>query len=111
MIGSVRRYLGLDHAGLTGHRVVIVGVMRGRLPDERVTLTDDAAIGEVRADDVVEFAPLLFGEGPELPSNVEVIEPAPGFRSERGERASWVTSDASPWEFEPPLCQRPDDAP
>ena len=108
VIGLVRRYLGIDHPGLTGRRCVIVGVMRGPTPDERVTLKDDEVIGEVRADDVIEFAPLVHGEGPGLPPNVEVIEAAPGFRTERGESASWVTSDAHPWEFEPRLCQRPD---
>lgn len=111
VIGSVRRYLGLDHPGLTGRRCVIVAVLRGPSPDEQTTLVDDESIGTVRPTDVIEFAPLVHGDGPELPPNVEVIHPAPGFQSERGERASWITSDARPWEFEPPLCPRPDDRP
>ena len=103
VIGSTRRYLGMDHPGLTGTRVVIVAVLRGPSPDEREILRDDAAMGIVRADDVIEFAPLVRGYGAELPRGFEVIEAAPGLRTERGERASWATSDAKPWEFEPPI--------
>ncbi|MBI3844527.1 MAG: hypothetical protein HY292_07780 [Planctomycetes bacterium] len=108
VIGSTRRYLGTAHDGLCGTRVVIVSVQRGG--DNGVILRDDAAVGTVRPDDVIEFAPIIHGDGPELPSNITVIDPAPGFQTERGERASWITSDARPWEFEPPLAHRAESA-
>jgi hypothetical protein len=80
IIGAIRRYTGSYHAGITGHRVVIVAVHRGADPDERTILRDDASIGSLRADDVVEFAPLIrAGDG--------------------SERRSFVTSDGSPDEL------------
>ena len=103
VIGSIRRYLGIDHLGLTGRRVVIVAVLRATSADEQEILHDDALIGPVRADDVMEFAPLIRDDGPPLPPGIAVIEPAAGLRTERIERASWVTSDGSPGKFEPSI--------
>jgi hypothetical protein len=86
VIGSVRRYLGTSHDGLCGVRVVIISVHRGG--DDGEILRDDVAIGAVQPHDIVEFAPIIVEDG--------------------RERTSWVASDAMPWEFEPPLCRRPD---
>lgn len=76
IIGSTRIYTGDAHFWAKGQPVLIHAVHRGD-PDDGAILTDDRLIGELRPDDVVEFAPLTT----EKDGNV---------------RASWVTSDARP---------------
>ncbi|MCC6311580.1 MAG: hypothetical protein IT345_11805 [Trueperaceae bacterium] len=80
IIGTIRRYTGAFHRGLAGCRVVIVAVHRGG-PDAGEILRDDGAIGRLRPDDVVEFAPLVRA-------------------ADGSERRSFVTSDARPAELE-----------
>lgn len=82
IIGSIRRYVGAHHRGITGHRVVIVAVHRGG-PDEGEILREDPAIGRLRPDDIVELAPLIR-------------------EADGTERPSFVTSDARPDELERP---------
>jgi hypothetical protein len=79
IIGTVRRYAGTFHRGITGRRVVIVAVHRGG-PDDGEILRDDRAIGRLRPDDAVEFAPLIR-------------------EADGSERPSFVTSDARPDEL------------
>lgn len=78
IIGSVRVYQGRTHSWASGKPVLIRAVHRGG--DDGKVLEDDEQIGELRPDDIVEFAPL-------------VREP------DGSERPSWVTSDARPEEL------------
>ena len=80
IIGSIWRYSRGYHTGLIGYRAVIVAIHRGTT-DDKFILTDDASIGTIRPDDIIEFAPIV---------------------AERGgtERRSWITSDAKPDDLE-----------
>lgn len=79
IIGSERRYVGRAHPWAAGLRVKIVSVLRG--PGENPELLrEDRDIGALRADDVVEFVPLVEEEG-------------------QAPRWSWVSSDARPDEL------------
>lgn len=78
IIRTIRRYTGRGHAWLHGERVVVVAVHR----DDTV-LRADRMIGQLRADDWVEFVPLMPDD-------------------EGGEQISWVTSDTLPHELGPP---------
>ena len=82
IIGSTRIYTGDSHPWAKGQPVLIRAVHRGD-PDDGVILTDDALIGELQPDDVVEFVPF-------------VAEP------DDTVRPSWVASDARPDELELP---------
>ncbi len=81
IIGTRWIYTGTAHRWATGQEVLVVAVIRGGDDDGQV-LRNDAEIGELRPDDVVEFAPII--------------------RERDGtERPSWVTSDAAPEELVP----------
>ena len=80
IIGSIWKYASGHHTGLIGYRAVIVAVHRGSV-DDKFILTDDASIGTIRPDDIIEFAP--------------IVQEASG-----RERRSWITSDAKPHELE-----------
>jgi hypothetical protein len=84
IIGSSRIYTGDAHSWANGQLVLIRAVHRGD-PDDGVILTDDRLIGELQADDVVEFVPF-------------VTEPDGTIRP------SWVASDARPDELLEPPC-------
>lgn len=77
LIRTIRRYTGRAHVGLRGHRVVLLSVHR----DDAI-LDSDEAIGWLRPNDVIEFAPLST-------------------EADGSERMSWVTSDGKPGEFWP----------
>lgn len=81
IIGSRWRYEGESHRGLRGHRVQIVAVSRGEIPDERRVLTTDDEIGEIMPSDLIEIAPIIVEKG--------------------GDRISFVTSDARVEELVP----------
>ena len=77
IIGRIGTYVGKAHRNLRGKRVIVIAVHRipdGGTTDDARILTDDAEIGELTPDDVIEFAP-------------EIVE-ANGQR-----RWSWVRSD------------------
>jgi len=84
IIGSTRIYTGDTHRWAKGQAVLIHAVHRGD-PDDGKILTDDALIGELRPEDVVEFLPLI-------------TEP------DGTVRPSWVASDARPDELQLPLA-------
>lgn len=73
LIRSIRRY--------TGKRVVVVALLRGDI-DNGAIFRDDESIGQLLADDRLEFA--------------EIVADADG-----SERTTWVTADAAAWELGP----------
>jgi len=81
LIRSIRRYTGLTRPTIRGQRVVVVAVHRGDV-DNGVVFRDDESIGELLAEDRIEFA--------------EIVTETDG-----RERATWVTADAAAWELGP----------
>lgn len=79
-IGSRRRYIGTYHRWATGQKILILAVHRGG--DDGQILQDDAEVGELRPDDVIEWAPFVRERDGTL-------------------RPSFVTSDATPDELAP----------
>lgn len=70
IIGSTRIYTGDTHRWAKGQPVLIRAVHRGD-PDDGRILTDDALIGELQPDDMVEFLPLITEpDGTVRPSRV-----------------------------------------
>lgn len=84
IIDSTRIYTGDTHPWAQGQPVLIHAVHRGD-PDDGAILTDDRLIGELQADDIVEFVPFI-------------TEP------DGTVRPSWVASDARPDELQAPSC-------
>lgn len=82
IIDSTRVYTGDTHPWAKGKPILIRSVHRGH-PDDGQILEDDELIGELRPDDIVEFAPLITEKDGSV-------------------RASWVTSDARPDELRTP---------
>ena len=78
IIGTRMKYVGTAHRWAMGQEVLVIAVHRGG--DDGQVLQDDAEIGELRSDDVVEWAPFIR-------------------EADGTERPSWVTSDAKPDEL------------
>lgn len=81
LIRSIREYVGVNWPAMRGERVVVIAVHRGD-PDHGEILRDDAAIGALQPDDMVECVQI--------------------YRDKDGvERTTWVTSEVRPWDLGP----------